>query len=118
MGLKTQYRVVDGESLEALTEWTDSEPQASAWASEMEPPCVVAERTILCGECSADDLKTFAATNRGQLAMELIWPGQFSCDGWYLEVTSDGMLSGNVVEANDRGYQVWTDELLGCVWQT
>ena len=118
MGLKTQYKVIDGESLEGLTDWTDSDLQAIEWSQQMDPPCVIAERTILCGKCTADELKIFAANSRGQLVMGLIWIGQFSCDGWYLEVNSDGRLSGNVVEANHRGCEVFTDESLGLVWVT
>jgi len=119
MTLKIQYRVTDKESGEALSEWTDNIEEAHAWATEPDGQldCDVAERLMVAGETTVDDLRAFAAVHAGECALGLVWPGMFSCDGWYLEV-SDDKLTGGIVEASQQTYNTWRDELLGCLYRT
>jgi len=44
-------------------------------------------------------------------------PQEWCCSGWYLEVDADGMLTGEIVEADNVAYTIWQDEQYGAVYR-
>jgi hypothetical protein len=111
-GVVMKYAVRNAASFEMLSDWVDSREEAEAMAAESEQHETEPECEILMMSGDEYALRQFAEDHRGEDAT--IGAQAPCCDGWYLECTHDGTLTGKLISAYEDGCRFYRDNETFC----